>query len=82
MTSMPVFDDRTVDLFRRTGKRRASFRPDRSGRSVRDRAHVVLQRSPGCSFPSQGCVTPRGEVGRCDGSLNCIADPFPGGFSF
>ena len=25
MTSMPVIDDRMVDLFRRTGKRRASF---------------------------------------------------------
>jgi hypothetical protein len=79
MSLMPIIDDRMVGLFRRTGKRRASYRSERSGRLA---THVALQHSPGCEFPSQGCFTHRGEVGRCDGHLNCIADPFPGGFRF
>jgi hypothetical protein len=80
MTSMPIIDDRMVDLFRRTGKRRGSYRSNRSGRLVRDHAHVVLQRNLGCSFPGQDCITSRGEVGICDGRLHCMVDPFPGGF--
>jgi hypothetical protein len=80
MTLMPIIDDHMVTLFQRTGKRRASYRPARGGRVVAGAQRVLLQRSLGCSFAGQGCITKRGEVGICDGHLNCIADPFPGGF--
>jgi hypothetical protein len=81
MTSMPTSDDRMLVLFRRTGKRRASYRPAQRGRVVAGGgARVVLQRSPGCFSPGADCITPRGELGICDGKLNCVVDPFPGGF--
>jgi hypothetical protein len=79
MSLMPIIDDSMVVQFRRMGKRRASFRSDRSGGTT---THVALQRSPGCRVKNQDCFTHRGELGICDGHLNCIADPFPGGFSF
>lgn len=82
MTSMPTIDDRMVVLFRRTGKRRASYRLDRSGRLAGGNARVVPQRSPGCAFRGQACVTARGEPGECDAHLNCVAVPFPGGDPF
>ena len=82
MTSIPKSDDRMLVLFQRTGKRRASYRPARGGRAVAAGTRVLLQRSPQCSFVHQGCITKRGEVGVCDDHLNCMADPFPGGFRF
>ena len=80
MTSMPTIDDRMVVLFRRSGKRRASYQLDRSGRLARGNARVVPQRSPGCAFPGQACITKSGENGICDQHLNCITDPTPMGF--
>jgi hypothetical protein len=80
MTLMPIIEDRMVALFRRTGKRHTSYRSAQSGRVVAAAQRVVMQRSPGCSFVNQGCITKRGEVGICDGHLNCIVDPFPGDF--
>jgi hypothetical protein len=68
MTSMPVFDDRTVDLFRRTGKRRAAFR---SGRAA---ARVVPQRSGGCRHVNDTCRGPNGAIGVCDINLDCVMD--------
>lgn len=79
MRLMPTIDDDMVFQFRRTGKQRASYRPVRGGHMAAAQ-RVVMQRSPGCSFAGQGCITRRGEAGICDGHLNCIADPFPGGF--
>jgi hypothetical protein len=79
MTSMPTIDDRMVVLFRRTGKRRASYRLDRSGRLAGGR--VAPQRSSGCTFVNQRCVLPNGALGICDRHLVCQEDPFPGGFS-
>jgi hypothetical protein len=82
MTSMPSSDDRLLASFQRTAKRRASYRPAQGGRVVAGAQRVLLQRTPGCSFVHQGCITKRGEVGICDDHLNCMADPFPGGFRF
>jgi hypothetical protein len=78
MTSMPTIDDRMVVLFRRTGKRRASYRSDRSGRFAGGETHVVLQRSPRCKFHGQGCITRSGAIGICDENLDCIIDFNPG----
>jgi hypothetical protein len=80
MTSMPKSDDRLLASFRRSGKRRSSYRAAQSDRATAAMQRVMLQRSHGCSFAGQGCITPRGEVGICDGHLKCIVDPFPGGF--
>jgi len=76
MTSMPTINDHMVVLFRRTGKRRGSYR---SGRFAGSDPRVVLQRSPGCTVRGQGCVTARGEAGVCDENLFCMANPFPSG---
>jgi hypothetical protein len=77
MTTMPIIDDRMVDQFRRTGKRRSSYR---SVTAVAQR--VVLQRSPQCHVFDQDCFGRHGEPGRCDEKLDCIIDPFPGGDHF
>jgi len=76
MSLMPTIDDRMVVQFRRTGKRRASYRPARGGRVVAAAQHVVLQRSPGCRFVNQPCRAPNGAIGICDHRLNCVMDPF------
>ena len=85
MTSMPTIDDRMVVLFRRTGKRRASYRLDRSGRLADGGPLVVPQRSPDCvSFGAAcRCNPATGHcAGTCDQNLNCINNPFPGGDPF
>jgi len=77
MSLMPTINDSMVVQLRRTGKRRASFRPGWSSG-----ARVLLQRSRGCQAPGDPCITNRGEVGICDrtasGALICMVDPFPG----
>jgi hypothetical protein len=78
MTSMPIIDDRTVDLFRRTGKRRASYRPAQGGRAAAAAQRVVLQRDSDCFQPGQSCdcdATGRC-AGRCNSQLTCVVDPF------
>lgn len=79
MTFMPIIDDHMLALFRRTGKRRGSYRQARSGRVMAGGTRVTLQSSVRCPF-GQTCFTPRGEVGICDERGHCIVDPFPGGF--
>jgi hypothetical protein len=78
MTSMPASDDRLFALFRRSGKRRASYRSKQGGRVLAGGAHVVPQRSPGCAFTGQFCRNSNGQPGSCDGNLNCILDWNPG----
>lgn len=77
MTSMPKITDRMVVEFRRTGRRRASYRSAQAGR-----ARVVLQRSGGCRREGDPCrcnpVTGFC-AGFCDARLDCINDPFVGG---
>jgi hypothetical protein len=73
MTSMPIFDDRNIDLFRRTGKRRASFRPAQGGRPARAQ-RVALQRSGGCQRVNDFCRGPNGAIGVCDTNLDCVMD--------
>ena len=80
MTSMPTINDGMVSQFRRTGRRRASYPLHRRGSLAGDGRRVVPQRSPGCHYQGQGCITKRGERGICDETLFCMADPFPGGF--
>jgi hypothetical protein len=79
MTSMPTIDDRMVVLFRRTGKRRVSYPLHHSGRLAGGKARVVPQRTAGCHFHNQACITKKGEPGVCDEHLDCIVDPFAGG---
>ena len=43
MTTMPIIEDRMVEEFRRTGKRRTSYSNNRGGRVVRQSARVVQQ---------------------------------------
>jgi hypothetical protein len=74
MTSMPVIDDRMVDLFRRTGKRRASFRPAQGGRAAAAAQRVALQRSGGCMHVNDACRGPNGAIGVCDINLDCVMD--------
>jgi hypothetical protein len=76
MTSMPVIDDRMVDLFRRTGKRRASFRPTQGGRLAGAR-RVVLQGVTKCSGHGTFCLTDEGNPGKCFNGI-CHITAFPG----
>jgi hypothetical protein len=78
MTSMPIINDQMVVLFRRTGKRRGSYRSDAGVRLAGGGPRVVLQRSPGCRFHGQACTTQHGDRGECDENLFCVAVPFPG----
>jgi hypothetical protein len=72
MTSMPIIDDRMVDLFRRTGKRRASYRPAQGRRAMAAAQRVVLQRSGGCRRVHDPCRGPNGAIGICDTNLDCV----------
>ena len=74
MTSMPIIDDRMVDLFRRTGKRRASYRPAHGGRATAAAQRVVPQRSGGCRRVNDLCRGPNGAIGVCDRNLDCVMD--------
>jgi len=74
MTSMPIIDDRMVDLFRRTGKRRASYRSAQGGRATAAVQRVVLQRSGGCRRVNDFCRGPNGAIGVCDTNLDCVMD--------
>jgi len=56
MTSMPTINDRMVDEFRRTGKRRASYLRTRSSRSVRSASRVVPQQSDECMHKPVGAA--------------------------
>jgi hypothetical protein len=81
MTSMPTIDDRMVALFRRTGRRRASYPMARSGHLAAGKARVVPQ---ACSRPGAPCVHD-GQAGICtlvNGRLICVPEVFPGGFEF
>jgi hypothetical protein len=84
MTSTPTSDDCLLASFRRTGKRRASYRQVRNGGVAAGGQQVMLQRSPRCQFPNDDCRTARGELGTCkrarNGRLVCVVDPVPGGF--
>jgi hypothetical protein len=74
MSSMPIIDDRMVDLFRRTGKRRASFRPAQGGRrGGPQRVFLQVTKCSGDGF----CITKEGNPGRCINGI-CIKTPFPG----
>jgi hypothetical protein len=82
MTSMPTIDDRMVVLFRRTGKRRASYRLDRGGSVAGGGPRVVPQSSGGCVTVNApcGCNPVTGHcTGRCDQNLNCVPTPSNGG---
>ncbi len=74
MSSMPIIDDRMVDLFRRTGKRRASYRSAQGGRAAAAAQRVVLQRS--CSIPNTLCITDHGAQGICGQDHICRIFPF------
>jgi hypothetical protein len=81
MTSMPTIDDRMVALFRRTGRRRASYPVARSGRLAGGKARVVPQ---ACGRAGDPCVHD-GQKGTCtwvNGRLICVPEVFPGGFDF
>jgi hypothetical protein len=75
MTSMPTIDDRMVVQFRRTGRRRASYRLDRGGRLSIGSARVVPQRE--CSFVGQACDCDAAGncAGRCNDQLICVVTP-------
>ena len=79
MTSMPIIDDHMVDLLRRTGKRRASYRRAQSGRVAGGGARVVPQRSGGCKHVNDPCQGPNGAIGVCDVNLDCVM-PISNGF--
>lgn len=76
MTSMPTIDDRMVVLFRRTGRRRASYPVARSGHLAGRKARVVPQ---ACTRPGAPCVLDgqQGVCQRVNGHLVCMIDPFP-----
>jgi hypothetical protein len=78
MTSMPTIDDHMVALFRRAGRRRASYRSGRSSRLTAGGARVMPQADPGCSHEGQFC-TWHGMPGKCDANLTCIVWPLPPG---
>lgn len=78
MTSMPTIDDRMVGLFRRTGKRRGSYRPAQSVRSVPATQRAVLQGSDFCRrHPGAPCRDVNGAPGKCWGGI-CMTFPFDG----
>ena len=72
MSLMPTIDDSMVVQFRRTGKRRASYRPVRGGRATAAAQRVVLQRSGGCRRVHDPCRGPNGAIGICDTNLDCV----------
>jgi hypothetical protein len=74
MTTMPIVDDSMVDLFRRTGKRRSSYRSVQGGRATAAAQRVVLQRSGGCRRVNDLCRGPNGAIGVCDRNLDCVMD--------
>jgi hypothetical protein len=77
MSSMPIIDDRMVDLFRRTGKRRASYRSAPGGRAAAGAQHVFLQGVTKCSGHGTFCVTNEGNPGKCFNGI-CMITAFPG----
>jgi len=80
MTARTTIDDRMVAFFRRTGKRRASFRPALAGPVAAPAAQpVALQRSGGCRHVHDLCRGPNGAIGVCDNHLDCVM-PFSDGF--
>jgi hypothetical protein len=78
MSLMPAIDDRMVGLFRRTGKRRASFRSDRGVSVARGSANVVLQGDIFCPVVGERCRHPNGALGWCFPDHICRQNPFPG----
>jgi hypothetical protein len=74
MSTMPVIDNDMIDLFRRMGKRRGTYRATTAATQ-----RVTLQRSKQCRFVGQRCFGSHGELAICDQNLDCIIDPFPGG---
>lgn len=78
MSSMPIIDDRMVDLFRRTGKRRASYRSAPGGRLLAGAQRVLLQGSARCSIHGQLCIDENGAIGKCVHGV-CMKNSFPGG---
>ena len=70
MTSMPKINDQMVVRFRRTGRRRASFRPVQGGR-----ARVVLQKFARCSNFGGECTTEHGARGICFDDGICRINP-------
>jgi hypothetical protein len=74
MTSMPIIDDRMVDLFRRTGKRRASYR---SARTAAGAQRVFPQGVTKCSGHGTFCMTNEGNPGKCFNGI-CHITAFPG----
>ena len=80
MTSMPTSDDLMFALFRRTAKRRSSYRPAQSSRATAAAQRVVLQRSGGCRRVNDFCRGPNGAIGVCDRNLDCVMDIDDGDF--
>ena len=78
MTSMPIIDDHMVDLFRRTRKRRASYRPAQGGRAVAGAQRVVPQADIFCPRVGERCRHPNGALGWCHPGNKCKQDVFPG----
>jgi hypothetical protein len=74
MTTMPIIDDRMVDLFRRTGKPRSSYRSVQAGSATAPAQRVLLQRSGGCRRVNDFCIGPNGAIGVCDRNLDCVMD--------
>lgn len=77
MASMPLIDDDMVLLFRRSGKRRASYRPAQNGRRAAVAQRVVLQDNGQCEFDGQACIDENGAIGKCVQGI-CMKNPFPG----
>lgn len=67
MSTMPVIDNDMIDLFRRMGKRRGTYRG-----AAMARQRVELQRSCGCRRVNDFCVCPNGNRGVCDRDLDCV----------
>jgi hypothetical protein len=73
MTSMPTIDDGMVALFRRTGKRRGSYR---SGGMAGGEARVVPQQGSWCRNIGKPCITDTGAKGFCDNDHLCSVNVF------
>ena len=80
MNFMPIIDDHMIALFRRTGKRRGSYRPVQGGGMVDAAQCVVPQRSGRCRRVNDFCIGPNGAIGVCDRNLECVMDIDDGDF--
>ena len=65
MTTMPRINDRMVEEFRRTGKRRASYSTPRGSRAASQTSRVVQQAAVLTCYPYDLSDCPPGAITTC-----------------